>query len=264
MNRYSFDKSEHCHKLDLSPLIGTSTAVGVIGKGGLTYWASGQACEVLGWKNPKKHTPEECKEAAQLAYVGIVNGTPKEFHALLNKAYKAHATKLKDSAGDGIDMHALLEDFVKCRIAGQEPMFIDPIIKPFVEWSDKNVKRFLFSELHCYSETLWTGGITDVGYEALNGDYVLGDFKSSKEAYFSQWVQVGGYHAQIEENGGFTHNGDKVFALNGKPFKYHAIFAAGAGLDKPFFNYEIGRTKRAFTHAVELYKERLFWEKQDD
>ncbi len=81
-------------------------------------------------------------------------------------------------------------------------------VRLYTEWACQNVKRFLFTEGHCYSEKHWIGGICDAGYERLDGRFELGDHKSSREAYVSQFFQIAGYDIEISENGVLDANGN--------------------------------------------------------
>lgn len=211
MSTYSFDKEKHLHTLDDKPLTGTSTICKVIAKP-LTWWASGKAVEMLGWTKPadwKTLKTEEDKKADKEKRLMAV--LPKlleiremfdyEYLALLDKAYRAHDSSLDKSATAGTDLHVELEAFVKGRMGKVPVREYDPKITPFIEWADKNVKKFLVSEGNCYSERLWVGGITDCIAELNNGELAIIDFKSSKEAYKSQFIQAAGYAIQIEENG---------------------------------------------------------------
>jgi len=254
---YRLDRVRHIHSYDGAPLIGTTTALEVLAKP-LTWWASGMAVGELGWLNPKKNAKNDCLIKAGESLTRIKLMTIGDYMGLLDQAYRAH-NKKKDTAKDeGIDLHAQIESYIKSKMACGLELIPDEKIKPFVEWCDKFVKRFLFSELCCYSKVLHVGGIADFGYEDMEGNFVLGDIKSAKEAYYSHWLQVGGYDLQISENGGFTENGERVFTLK-QPFAYHAIFCAGAGIGKPFFNRNL-RTKQAFSFTVNLYREKMFFE----
>ena len=255
---FYFDKAAHAYFRNGKPYIGTTTALNVLSKE-LTWWASGQACEVLGWKNPKKFSKEECLTSARELFTTIKGMTAEDYLKLLNKAYRAHNDRKNEAKDTGTDMHSLLEDFIRCQMAGQYPMFIDPIIEPFVKWSNANVKRFLFTELCTFSDVLYCAGTADFAYQDLNDNFVLGDFKSSEKPYFSHWAQVGGYDLQISESGGYTPEGRKIFTLE-KPFEYYAIFCARGGLDKPFMSRETTRLRRAFSLCVNLYKEKMFFE----
>ena len=90
------------------------------------------------------------------------------------------------------------------------------------------MQKFLWSEKHCYSESLWVGGISDCEFAVLtNGRTAIIDFKR-KGCYFSQFVQIGGYACQIGSNGLFNSEGERfmdwmgiddviVFPNSGKP-----------------------------------------------
>lgn len=251
---YSFNAELHAHSFKGRPLIGTTTALSVISKP-LTYWASGMAVAEMGWINPKLATLKECQDRAETFHETIKKMSTMEYVQLLNRAYKAHSKNLKKTAGEGVDLHSSVEDFVRSKIDGNPLMFPDERIKTFIEWSEKNVKQFLFTEIYLYSEELWVGGIADFSYLDMNGDLVLGDIKSSKDAYFSHFVQCGGYNIQLAENkGGFDANGKKIFELT-QPIKYHAIFPFGKGFTEPVINMNTERDKRSFISALTLYKE---------
>jgi hypothetical protein len=207
-NKYCFDKSLHIHLLDDKPLMGTSTALEVLSKP-LTWWASGKALELLGW-TPTKTDKFIRMEIASKAFDEVRACTDVEYLKLLDKAYRNHKDSLKKSADKGTDLHAEIERFIKGKMSGNVPIDLNERILPFIEWSDKNVKRFLWSEAHCYSENLWCGGISDFGVELNNGLIYLGDIKSSKEAYTSHFLQGGGYCLEIKENGLLTSEGDKI------------------------------------------------------
>lgn len=264
-NRYRFDDKQHIHLLDGRPLIGTTTALNVLGKT-LTWWASGLACETMGWRNPKKDSVEKIESSARESLEKIKEMGLEDYIRLLNTAYRAHSQTLKKKADAGTDMHSVLEDFIKSQISGVSVEDSKPSeqITDFVVWSEKNVKKFVFSEAHCFSESAWVGGVADFGYIDKQGKFVLGDFKSSKEAYFNHWVQAGGYHRQIEENGLYNADGSVLIARKDlPPIDYHAIFCAGKSLAEPFFNYDTARTRRAFEYCIRLYQEKLFFEKED-
>lgn len=257
---YHFDEVKHVHWLNDKPLIGTTTALKIIAKP-LTWWASGLACSEFGWMNTKGVTKEERadleKQASKRAFdrlTEIKSMSHVDYRLLLDKAYRAHSESLKKSADTGTDMHSELEKYIKSQITQQSEPVINDSIVPFVQWANKNVKRFLFSEVHCYSEKMWVGGIADFAYIDKEDRYVLGDFKSHKEAYWTDVLQVAGYDLQLSEIGGVTTDGKPLFALV-KPFDYYAIFCERAGLDKPYFErVQYQSAKEAFKSAVELYK----------
>lgn len=251
---YKFDSENHIHTLLGKPLMGTSTIVSVLAKP-LTWWAAGLAVEKFGWLNPKKNTPKAVAEALSNGWNKIKNLDLIQYELLLAEAYKAHSIRLKDTAEAGTDLHKELEKFVKYRMGLNKlhrPIF-DPKIKPFVDWTDKNVKYFLWSEAHSFDEGTWTGGISDAGAELNNGQTAIFDFKSSKEAYKNQAIQAGGYVIQIEANGLWDSHG-----LNNKKLDktIDSIFIVPFGAEKvePVLFADVQSYKEAFKAAVVLYK----------
>lgn len=259
MSNYKFldSKGEHMHTLDDKPLIGTSTVTQVIAKP-LTYWASGLAVAELGWQNAKLVSPEARLESVGVHLLAIKDMDAKQFLALLDKAYSAHSKVLKTSAVKGTDMHAELEKYVKNSINANRgiPMellgdWIDPV-KLFATWARENVAQFLVSEGYCYSEKLWTGGITDCIAVMKNGHIAILDFKSSKEAYDSQFIQVSGYDIEQAENGIFDANGSIIAS----PFKVgeYIVIPFGAKKFTVDIRTNVDDYKRGFESAVVLHK----------
>jgi hypothetical protein len=274
MYRFKNEKGEHLHELDGKPLIGTSTVVGVLAKP-LTWWASGLAVEQLGWVkklDPRKATRSECEDndkermrKAIDALDGYKTMYAADYIKLLDKAYRAHADKLTKSADKGTDMHAELEKYIKICIETfkGEPFEVRhgdaPIqVETFSRWAYENVNRFIASEAHCYSERLWTGGITDCVAEMKDGKLVIIDFKSSKEAYQSQFFQVAGYDIEMSENGLFDAEGNSIATKDwaGKEFNIscYIIFPFGAEQVEPAFYYDTVGARKGFEAATVLYK----------
>ncbi len=251
---YKFDKENHTHSLDDKPLTGTSSIGNVLAKP-LTWWASGKAVEILGWSNPKKVSKEERLNIVKEQYEVIKELTIEEYLKLLDKAYRNHFDSLKTSAEKGTDLHAELERFVKSQMGKNKENHFDEKIKPFIEWSDKNIKEFIASEAHCYSERLWVGGITDAVARLSDDKLAVIDFKSSREAYTTQFIQACLYAIQINENGLFSEDGEHNLKLD-KPIEKIVVIPFGA--DKMPSNKELMRNVSVFIEgaesAVKLYR----------
>jgi hypothetical protein len=129
----------------------------------------------------------------------------------------------------------------------------NPEIKSFTDWAEKNVERFLWSEMHCYSEKHWLGGITDAGFVDKQGKLSILDFKSSAEAYMSQYWQIAGYDLQITENGGYTSKGEKVYTLE-KPIDYYTVFPFGSKNPQPAYFYDPKSAKEVFLSILNIYR----------
>jgi hypothetical protein len=233
----------------------------------LSYWASGLAVQTFGCLDPKvltrikngKATLREKADhmAALEAALKVIKGsTVEQYAALIDKAYRAHATTLKEKATAGTDLHAELERFVKDWMKPDirdEVVTYDFKIQPFIDWSRANVKRFLWAEGHCYSEKHWLGGICDVGYEKFDGTYGIGDFKSAKGAYFEHFTQIAGYHIQIEENGVLDAEGNRIYALE-KPVTEYIVVPFGAPKVEPQAHVDQAGLRDTFLHMLAVYK----------
>lgn len=267
MNRYKYlnKKGEHVHTLDENPLIGTSGVGSIISKP-LSYWASGLAVASLGVVDPKVltkikrgiATEQEKKElhvSCDKFLTKLKNASTEEYIKYLDDAYRAHSKTLTSKAKEGTDLHAELEKFVRSEMKGENRAIFhyDLRIHPFYVWARKNVKKYLWSEVNCYSERLWVGGISDLGILDIHGKIGLVDFKSSKEAYLTQFWQCAGYDIQISENGGFDEEGNKIFELPA-PIDYYAIVPFGAKEVKPWVNVDVKGGREAFEAEVLLYK----------
>lgn len=253
MNRYKFLRDNHIHEIDGRPLIGTSTVMKVLNKP-LTWWASGLAVGEFGWLNSKK--PENTlalrQARAQVVLDSLREMSLEDYMKKLDKAYKAHQTSMNESAGEGTDLHAELERFVKDHMRGVRGEYAERI-KPFIEWTDRNVEKFLWSEMHCYSETFWVGGISDCGALLKTGKTVIIDFKSSKEAYASHFFQIAGYDLQISENGGYDSEGNKIFTLE-NPIDGYIVIPFRSEDSVPGYDFDVDKNREAFKACLTLYK----------
>jgi len=253
IKQYQFDEVKHRHFLDGKPLTGTSSVGSVMAKGGLTWWASGMACAEFGWLNPKKHTEKELREKARNGRTKLVDMDIEDYLKLLQKAYYAHSTNLKKTAKKGTDLHEELEHFVKGEMGIMPKREYDAKIQPFIEWSNKYVDEFLWSEAHCYDEGLWVGGISDTGAILKDGKVAVIDFKSSKDAYLTSYIQSAGYAIQIEKNGLWDKTGTRSKNIV-KEFDALIIVPFGAEIVVPKIRYDIEALKQGFRDAVSLYR----------
>ena len=180
-------------------------------------------------------------------------------YPIFKKARFAHFDSRNESARKGIDRHSVLERFVKIEMKREniEPLTKEEteLIQMFIDWSKINVKKFLWSEAHCYSKELWVGGISDNGAELKDGTYAVIDYKSGREAYITNFIQACLYAIQINENGLFSENGEHSKKLD-KPIEKIVIIPFGAEKMPP--NKDIIRNVSDFTRgsecAVELYR----------
>ncbi len=265
----------HMHTFEGKPLIGASSPTKIIAKP-LTWWASGKAVEVFGASDAKVITKIKNKKATkaeiaemqesvskQLERIQLMDST--EYYKLVDKAYRAHSVSLDKSADKGKDLHAELERFVKDEMRNEKrlPEAYEARILPYITWSRENVRRYLWSEVHCYSLKHWLGGISDAGILDNQGRQAVVDFKSTPVAYQTQFWQCAGYDIQFEENGGVDAMGRPVFTETFKA-DYYLVVPFGAESVRPYTNEEIGKQigmdmsieacRSGFLSALDLYK----------
>lgn len=258
-SNYKFidEGKQHLHMLDEKPLLGTSTVCNVLAKP-LTWWASGMAVSVFGWLNPKNNPVEALKSRASEVLEQIKGLDVEGYLELLKKAYGAHNEKKEISAEEGIDMHSLLEKYVRDCIDTNNgsPLAHDPNenekVGVFIDWSLENVEKFILCEAHVYSERMWTGGIFDVLYQDKKGKWILGDFKSSKEAYLSHFIQIAGYDLQFTEHGALDNDGNSL--RGAEKIDGYVVFPFGAKKFEPSFRYNTEELRKGFESALCLYK----------
>lgn len=252
MYLYLDTKGEHLHTLDEKPLLGSSTVVGVLAKN-LTWWAAELAaveCLESGDKIPtiREEYEQACASSDKKA---AIDALQKKYPAF-KKARFAHFKKKNDSAKEGTDMHAECERFVKDHMNGVVGEY-DAKIQPFIQWAMINVDRFIWSEGNCYSRELWVGGISDCGYISKEGKVGIIDFKSSREAYISQFIQIALYDLEISENGVLDAQGNLKCELE-KPVDHYIVFPFGAEVVEPQIRYNVGELREGARACVALYK----------
>ena len=257
--KYLFNEQEHLHTLDGKSLTGASSIGKVLFKP-LTYWASGLACAKFGWINPKYNSAEDCAVAMDEGFEKVKKLERDEYAKLVSDAYVAHATSLKESAGKGKELHDILERFCKAEMKRQNgKTFQYPNedemkkIKPFVDWSIDNVNKFISSEAHSFDEETWTGGISDAVVELKDGKLAVGDFKSSKEAYMTQFLQATLYVIQIDKNGLWDSKGEKNKKLD-KEIEAIIVVPFGAYKIVPEVRTNLAEYKEGARAAVLLYR----------
>lgn len=277
-NKYRFLEKEHLHQLwserkeDWENLTGTTTILEVLGKP-LTWWASGLAvkefsgiedCKVLTKIKNGKATKKEAAELELKVSEWLYKHRKMDvidYIELCQKAYSAHSVKLDDTAQEGTDLHADLEYVVKYFMEnGKYPEEVLPEkVGQFIGWASKNVKKYLGSEVHCYDELLFIGGICDVIAEMIDGSYVIIDFKRAKDAYFSHFAQCGGYDLQLTHNGGFDENGNKILTLD-KPITKYIVIPFGKSKFEPVENNNVKGFQKSFISLINIYREKSFFE----
>lgn len=253
MKKYEFNEAEHLHTLDGVALTGTSSVGDVLYKNLIWWGAELSAVECLESGEKIPTIREEYEKAVKSPNKKEEIDKLQVKYPIFKKARFAHLRSRDKSATKGTDLHAELERFVKSQMGKNKENNFDEKIKPFIDWSKENVKKFIASETHCYSERLWVGGIVDVVAELKDGTIAVIDFKSSKEAYPTQFLQTAGYSIQLAENGMFDISGKHSKKLD-KEISKLIVVPFGAEKVEPQVRENIEDFRRGFEQAVGLYR----------
>jgi len=252
---YKFSKEEHIHILNGSPMTGTSSIGNVLAKN-LTWWAAElSAVECLESGEKIETIRQEYEEAVESGNKKEAIDALQRKYPIFKKARFAHFNSRNKSAKSGTDLHEILERWVKSEMGKGKNIDITQaeLIKPFIEWSKENVKKFIASEAHCYSKELWVGGIVDAVVELNDGTLAVIDFKSSKAVYITHYIQTSLYAIEIDENGLFSSDGEHQMKLD-KKIGALIVVAFGAEVVKPEIRTQIDKYKKGAEAAVLLYR----------
>ncbi len=197
---FEFTENGHSYTLNGKKLTGVTTVLGVISKGdGLIQWSANMAVEYVIKNSVPTHD---------------ITGDYSVKISVLEEAKTAHR-RVKEDAGDkGKDLHAIIEMIIGTAImeskgaiskkwAKAVEMLVETPTKReqltnFLDWAKD--KKFLESEKRTYSKELWLAGTVDFVYE-FKGDVYVGDVKTAKTIYPTNFWQTSAYQFMLQERG---------------------------------------------------------------
>lgn len=249
---YTFDEKKHLHTLDGKPLTGVTTILGVIAKPMLIQWAANMAVDYIA-----ANLKSPIDSYSEIEGGGMV--TPE----VLKEARTAHRKK-KESAGEfGTTVHNAIEKWVNMKILGAEihldiklPEMEQKAFDHFVKWATDNNVKFLESEKHVYSRSLWVGGICDIVCE-IDGKRFVADIKTSSGIYPEAFIQCSAYAKMLEEMGEYKEVWDNY---HGKVIKqaFDGVLILNCNKKGGFehaFNYDIEGNFECFKAATVIYRQ---------
>lgn len=252
------DRTAHLHTLDGKPLIGASSGSNVsFGADNLMQWYADNAA-VAGLSKPQQDITEEYKMANALNDKNERAKAKKELdknYPDYEDARKAAIRSRDDSAKKGTLRHGVLETYINLCVTSNDGKPVksqNADIQPFIDWSLENVDQFYFTEANCYNEELWVGGIADIGLRLKNGKNLIGDHKSSREAYAKQFLQAALYDVLLSHSGMLDAKGNKLGEW--VPADGIVIFPFRSVPFTPEFKWNIDEWRQGAVNAVNLYK----------
>lgn len=181
---FEFNPATHRYYLDGVAMTGVTTILGVIAKPQLIKWASDQAVDYIienAWNKPTATLYEVTTET-------------------LEEARKAWTMKRDKAADLGTAVHAEVEEYIKCKIAGIDWGTDNEQVKHFIGWVEKHNVQFIASEEQVYSKELFVAGTYDFAC-IIDGRKYLGDLKTANGLYPEYFYQCAAYRMMCEEMG---------------------------------------------------------------
>lgn len=241
--------------------MGTTSIIKEVHPPVLSWWASRLALLPLGRMHHKTDDDIPVPQDIRLKFATehlekLSKLSPEEYFALLEDAYRAHDQRKTIEGEKGKIAHKDVEDYIRKCIAENEghPLPAEGSAKQFSEWALQDVDKFIFTEGHCYSEKIWVGGIIDYGFLSKDGRFILGDRKTSKSIYPSQFYQLGGYGLQLSENGVYTPEGERIFM----PVQVQGFVVfqqKGESDARVLYRDDVEFLEKIFIHDVDVYKD---------
>lgn len=186
--RYALDKNDGRGAV---PLTGCTTILGEQSKPFLIDWAASEAY---------KQSLDYIKKSATSG----ANGWQyliQEFEQIIKLKKWAHTQKSTDAKDIGTEAHALVESFIDHYIATKEYKIPDMTQSSyearvsatrFFDWAIEAKVEFTQSEISVFHGDLYAGGSFDFICK-INGDWYLGDFKTSKQIDDTYYAQTAFY-----------------------------------------------------------------------
>ena len=198
MSKVEIDEHHnYTRKSDGKWLAGVSSVAGIFPKDFLAPWAAKEAVKSLGYED---------EELAKETIEKIKSLSVKKFQELLHKAKTAYKDKSDTAKLDGTAGHEYLNQYVLAKIRGTElPKIPDEkLIRPinqFIEWADKNIKKWILSEARvCSIEQEFAGMLDGLAITTADKLAII-DFKFANQIGDDYHLQTAGYSIPFEKYG---------------------------------------------------------------
>lgn len=197
---YTFDETEHVHKLNGKPLTGVTTLIDkTLSKPALIQWATDMCAGYFGYLNPKKNSLEAIGKSFREAFNKVRAFSYEEFMQYVLNARLEHSKRKTDAGDWGTRVHNACEIWCETGNITQDEDIL-PSVMNFVNFIEGNGFKVLGVERPVWSKEWWIGGIFDLVLEK-DGKVYIADIKTSSGIYDSHFIQMGAYYKCLLENG---------------------------------------------------------------
>lgn len=219
---FTFDEKEHAYFWDKQPVPGVTTVLRVIDKP-----------KLLGWE----------KKIMRNFWLEAVTAGRKDF-AVIHKESWTAARKLSGAAKDiGTNVHAFAEAVLKnLPLPALETDEAKRGAEAFHKWQSAHTIKLLSSERRVFSLEHYFAGTCDLIAE-IDGEYCVGDFKTSSGIYPEMRLQTAAYQHAIQEEKGFKVGARWIIRFDKKTGEFEA---------KRFTDFDLDF--KGFRSALELHR----------
>jgi len=224
--RLDFDPVKHRYKINGEYANGVTTALGVIAKPQLIWWAAKMASE---------HFKERLVPGKALDEL--------EIQDLCEGARTAHNRKKDKAADAGTYIHNYIEAFVN----GENPEMpvntdLQGVINDFMEWWNKTDIEVISPEQVFCSPTLMLAGTADLVCK-VDGKLTIMDWKTGSGIYPEMFMQMAAYALMWEEE----HPDQPIERL-------HVVNCSVKNMFQDQYREDVALFKEAYLEALALYK----------
>ena len=221
-----FDPVKHKYYINGEKANGVTTALGIIAKPFLIYWAARMASDYV------KANIVPGKSLDELEIQDLVEG-----------ARTAHSKRRDGAADKGTYVHNWIEAFVR---EGEQPaMPVAPqlreVIESFLKWWETMGIEPVTPEIKLCSPTLQLAGTADLLCR-VDGKLTIMDWKTGKGIYPEMFLQLAAYALMYEEE-----FGEKI----------EQLYIVNASIDNMFqtqVSDQLDLLKKTYLNALALYK----------
>ena len=179
-----FNEAKHLYTIDGNKVSGVTSILQVRNKPAIFYWGINMAVDYM----RRRIKPGKSYDELQI----------KE---ILESAKWAHKKKRDTAADIGVFVHKWCEDYIKQDEVMPEMPVNEKIkngVEAFLKWKAHNKVTFLGSEKVLYSKEYNYAGTMDF-VATVNGELLVGDFKTSSGIYPEMFFQTAAYQAALSE-----------------------------------------------------------------
>lgn len=222
-----FDPVKHTYYINGELAFGVTTALGIIAKPYLVYWAANMAGD---------YVKANLVPGQQLDEI--------EIQTLVDGAKKAHNSRKEGAGAAGTYIHNWIEAFVR----GEKPAFpynarLKEVCQDFISFWKEHKPVVVAAEQMLCSPKYNLAGTPDMICR-VNGKLTIMDWKTGSGIYPEMFMQMAAYAIMYEEE----HPEQKVEQL-------WVVNASISNMFQDECRTEVAQFKRGYVSALQLYKE---------